>query len=735
VNARPDISFPEALASADEQLPVAMEPDSDLAGGGHGSLREYQVEAVRAIVAGLLQGGRGQLRTACGTGKTRMARHSADVLCPSGGVVVVACPSIALVAQTLREWSAESDGQAVLAVCGDETVSDSDSLVTATELPATVTTDPEVVAEWLRASESLALRLIVGTHRSSHVIGEGLRRAGVVAEMLIVDEAHRAAGRADKHVGLVHDDEYLPATRRLYATATAKILGNRQHEQTTVGMDNEDVFGPVLFSYPFSQAIHEGWLDDYRLVVMGATRRQILEHLAGLPRDATTGTAHTSLHTAMVQTVLARAARDFGLRRVLTFCRRINEAADFARTMRATLSTLPPEVKPERTPYVSHVHGGMSSRERDEQLDRLAQPPDGGWTVLTNVRCLAEGVDVPAIDGVVFTHPKQSTSEIVQAVGRALRRDPTGSGVATIVVPILLPDDADIDAVDVADYELLWQVVRALRAHDDVFGGNLDRARAAGGGRWVYEEKPLQHVLVELPEGYDDGSFLRHLTAKIVTSATDRWWDGFDALARFHGEHGNTDVDPSHVTAEGFHLGAWCARARSAYRQQRLASERIEALRGLGFDFLAMAAQWAAGMRAATRFHAEHGHLEPVRSLRVEGVELRAWLDKQRARAQAGELEPGRRAELDMLGMRWTAGWETFDDHLRALARFHGEHGHIDLDPGPDTVEGRLGMWLVSMRIQRKTRKLSAEQIAALDALGMNWRPPRTDSHSAPAGT
>ncbi|MEV5544193.1 DEAD/DEAH box helicase family protein [Saccharopolyspora shandongensis] len=138
--------------------------------------RYYQVEAVDRVCLGLREGGRGQLLSACGTGKTKMAQWSGEQLCQRGGVVVVVCPSIALVAQTLREWAADNHDHIALAVCGDDTVAD--SLVTAQDLPAVVTTDPGTVASWLRTPSAVGLRLIVGTHRSAHVIGAGLQQAG-----------------------------------------------------------------------------------------------------------------------------------------------------------------------------------------------------------------------------------------------------------------------------------------------------------------------------------------------------------------------------------------------------------------------------------------------------------------------------------------------------------------------------------------------------------------------------
>lgn len=712
-------------------------------GGGSKKIGEryYQVEAVTAICTGLAGGGRGQLRSACGTGKTVMAQRAAELLCTGGGLVVILCPSIALVAQTLREWEATTENYIALGVCSDDTIRD--SVATVDDIPATVTTDADAVAGWLRAKSNNQLRLIVGTHISAHVVGDALLAAGRSADLLVVDEAHRTAGIVDKHTALVHDDARFPAVRRLYATATPKIVGEKlrtgEKSFTTriAGMDDYTVFGPVLYDYPFAKAIDDKFLDDYRLVVMGVTRQEVIEHLAKLPRTATGGELHTSLHTAMVQTVLAKAARQYGFRRALTFCKQLNEANDFALTMKATLSALPDDMKPAGLLTTAFVHGGMSTTERDKRLQLLKKPPYDGWAVVTNVRCLSEGVDVPAIDAVAFTHPKQSTAEIVQAIGRALRRDPNGSGMATILVPILLPDNAedgdDLDGIDIRDYSLLWQVVKALRAHDEKLGAPIDDEKLTTSGRYYYEEQPLEHVLISLPPGYDDGAFLRQLTAKIISTSRVSWWANFAALKKFHEEHGHTAVRRDYIvkddlTQENVKLGVWTATIGTNYRKGLLARDKIQALEGLGFDFLPGAVEWAEGLRAATAFFEQHGHLEPVRTLKVQGMELRAWLDKQRDRAAAGELGQSRRDALTALRMRWHDRPKTFDEYCAALGAYRDKHGHLNIEPDPGTEAGHLGNWLIKIRIRRKMGHVPQEQIDALDALGVDWNCRQTNN-------
>lgn len=690
--------------------------------------RNYQVEAIQKCGLGLHDGGRGQLISPCGTGKTVMCQRIAELLCAPGGVVVIACPSIALILQTLREWGLTNRDHVALAVCGDDSAAD--DAVTVADLPSSVTTSPAQVAGWLAHPTGAAIRLIVTTHFSAHVVGEALRRADTVAELLIVDEAHRSAGLADKHTALVHHDEHLAARRRLYTTATPRIVGARGEDDAggKIGMDDEEIFGPVLFEYTFADGIADGYLDDYRLVVMGVTRREILENLSSLPRDAVASLdSPTGLHTAMVQTVLARAAAEFDLRRVLTFCRRVPESAEFARTMARTLSALPAELRPARPLYAAHVDGTMTLAARGKILDRLVNPPRDGWAVVSSCRCLGEGVDVPSVDAVAFTAPKQSIIDIIQAIGRALRRNPDGSGVATILVPILMPDDPDdVDETDFADYKLLWQVIRALRSHDSVLGHTLNRRRADS----IYNNsspQPLEQIVVDLPEGYDDGAFLRYLTARIISTTTTRWWDGYGHLKTYYDQHGHSHVGGDYVINDGtegrFGLGAWADRARAAHRRGDLASDRVEALIELGFDFGPEAVAWNAGIRAARTFHAKYGHLEPVRSLRVDGVELRAWLDKQRSQG-AAELGPDRAAQLDALGMRWSDEPRTFDEHVAVLRAHHAEHGNIDIEPDPATPEGRLGEWLIHVRILRKARKLAEAQVETLTELGMQWAPP-----------
>ena len=219
-----------ATASSYAYLQYPIKNANAINSGEIGDLTQLGVEAVDAIVAGQSAGGRGQVRAACGTGKTIVALHAARRLCPTG-LVVIACPSLPLLAQTLAVWAGTSGATHVLAVCGDDSVAD--VAVHATDLPCPVTTRREEITRWLRDTPGGQPRLILVTHTSAGVLGDGLTAADTTADLLIVDEAHHTAGWNGKHNTLIHHDDRLPATRRLYLSATPRLRPARRTTRTS----------------------------------------------------------------------------------------------------------------------------------------------------------------------------------------------------------------------------------------------------------------------------------------------------------------------------------------------------------------------------------------------------------------------------------------------------------------------------------------------------------------------
>ncbi len=688
-------------------------------------LRGYQEEAVAEIVEGLTAAARGTVVAACGTGKTLVSAYAAGRLVDEG-LMVVACPSLPLIAQTLREFTRFGVAARALAVCSDDTIAD--AAVHLCDLPCPVTTDPGRIAAWLRTSGPGERGLMLVTHLSADAAGQGLRDAGVTAGLLVVDEAHRTAGWAGKRARFLHTDDGLPARRRLYLTATPRVLtgGGRGPREDMLSMDDVDTFGRCFYTYPFARAIQDGWLDEYRLAVVGVTHQEALAVLRGVGRGASADGEDRLIRAAVVQTALARAAVEFGLRRIMVFCPWIRDSQHFAATLQATIAGLPADQRPKGRLTSIHVDGGHSHASRQKALDLLAEPPEDGWTVLSNARCLAEGVDVPAVDAVVFTAPKRSQIDIVQAVGRALRRNPHGSGIATILVPVLLPDDPNTGDEDLGEWETLCQVVRALQAHDDGLATalNIQRAKVrADQGRapGPPDDQPAlpPQVVLRLPDTHQVHDLLHHITVRVLEGTTSDWWVGYGALVRFHQHHGHVRVPWQHVQ-DGVNLYTWIAKRRAEYKKKKLAPDRVEALNQLGLPWTPGADAEQRLLDAVIAFHAEHGHLRVPTSLDPPYQ----WLCKRRRAYHDGTLDPELARLLTDMGMDWqTTTLLSFDDYYALAQQYHATHGHLNIPRGY-TIDGAdLYQWLVRQRHLANNNHLPDRHRQALDELGMVWSP------------
>ncbi|WP_331733357.1 Helicase associated domain protein (plasmid) [Embleya sp. NBC_00888] len=639
-------------------------------------MRPYQQEAITAIVEGLQARGRGQLHAACGSGKTFMALRVVENLVPESGVIVVLAPSLALVGQILREWRSGStiDFRA-MAVCSDEKVADAPTR--ATDLPVPVATDPAAIASWLGHG---GRRVIVGTYASADRVGQALNRAEVEADVLVCDEGHHLFGSRDAaRRRIVTDSAFLPHRRRLVMTATPDVAGWRTAD--ALSWRDEELFGPVLYRYPFSRGISEGYLKDYRLLVVGVSDVEARALLADTASDYVDG--QIGLRTVVAHAALAHARLEYGTERAITFHPRVQQAVDFARTLPATLARLPADKRPGGPVDATYVTGTMNARERDAVLDRLATPPVGGWTVVANAQCLTEGVDVPAVNTVAFTHPSRSVAKVTQAVGRALRRSPGITDTANIIVPIVVPDaTTEIDDLDPGDFEVVFEVVRALRAHDQDFANQLDRERwsqapNAAGDRHERAPGVPGRITFRLPTGTSD-RILTQLRLLTVRNSTSSWWDGYAEAHAYHREHGHLNVPRSHKNDNGSRLGAWIRTCRDHRRRGWMPPERIDALDRIGMVWEPRDAQRQQLLAACDRYLQHKKDLDsvPVGYVDAGGFRLGMALSHLRSLVKGfvkgrdgtpRTLDPDLRVELERRGMTMGPRGTTMDDDLKQL--------------------------------------------------------------------
>ena len=459
--------------------------------------KPHQERAVAAVLDGFGQHDRGQMILPCGTGKTVAALWVAERLVGLGGAVLYLVPSIALMGQTMREW-ASNRGMAhrYSAVCSDMKVGRVSEDQTLSELPLPVTTDPQAVAERM-VPDSGAMNVMFATYQSLPRVAEAQRiRGGGGFGLAICDEAHKTTGTdrgTDSRFRLIHDNGSISAGKRLYMTATPKVYTPQAKQQAgdsdfgVYSMDDEDVYGPEFHALSFREAVDDELLSDYQVVVIAAdgsvlgdgphkngqlSREQqvtlagVLDALAdpeteGLPRSGSraTGTVNPEV----------------SVRRAIAFSNTIRQSKNVETYLPQVADRLFSQADPETRRKelidleVRHIDGTSDALTRARSLQWLRDGDTGDTKclMLTNARCLSEGVDVPALDAVVMCAPRRSQVDVVQAVGRVMRRA-EGKEVGYVVIPVIVEDGQDAaDALEGSAFNEVWAVLRALRSHDE----------------------------------------------------------------------------------------------------------------------------------------------------------------------------------------------------------------------------------------------------------------------------
>ncbi|MEB3064777.1 DEAD/DEAH box helicase [[Mycobacterium] zoologicum] len=682
--------------------------------------RGYQREAIRAAVIGFDTADRGQMIMACGTGKTLTAQFIAAELDAQRTLVLV--PSLSLLKQTMRVWQSQGrPGVEALPVCSDETVSRIEDIPVehVSELGLPVTTDPGEIAAFLR--KRAAPRVVFSTYQSSPRIAEAFALGRVPAfDLIVADEAHRCAGPQSSNFSAVLDGDRIRAHRRLFMTATPRYFTGRvvkaagDEDLEVASMDDETTFGLVFHRLGFSEAISRKLLTDYQVAIVGvddATYRAYTDKGTLVTRD---GEVITDARSLAGQIGLAKAMRKYDLRRVISFHSRVARAQRFATEMPDVVGWMPARQRPAGGLWSRYASGAMTAGERHVLLQRLRRLDDGERGLLANARCLAEGVDVPTLDGVAFIDPRRSEVDIVQAVGRAIRKADDKT-VGTIVIPVFIDTEADPEAaLDDSVFKPVWDVIKALRAHDGDLAEQIDTLRREMGRRGGAPRLPDKiHLDVPVHVGQE---FVHAFDARLVEQTSAPWEFWFGLLQRYADEHGTALVLQSYVTEGGDRLGSWVTIQRSLRSKGRLSPVRQELLEALpGWSWVPKADQWEDGIQHLREYVDVHG-TAGIRDDYVcdDGYRLGKWVGKQRTNWT--NLPADRQHRLQRLP-GWTldarsALWET---SLTALTRFAAENGHAS-PPRGLLVDGiDVESWV---RRQRRTwDQLSEERQQRLQAL------------------
>ncbi|MFN2490118.1 MAG: Helicase associated domain protein [Actinomycetota bacterium] len=684
-------------------------------------------QAISAVAKGFRESARGQVIMACGTGKTLVGLWVAERLESRRTLVLV--PSLSLLSQTLREWTHNSARDfSYLAVCSDDTVRGQDDFMSRTaDLGLPATTDPDEIASFLRKR---SVSVIFATYHSSPQIAAAFNRNRVPwFDLAIADEAHRCVGLVRGDFATILDGGRILARRRLFMTATPKYFTNRirreagEAELEVASMDDEDVFGPAFHTLGFSEAIDRKLLSDYRVLIVGVDDDTWKEY-ARTGRFIVLGDEEIKdARTVALQLGVIKAMRRYSLRRVVSFHGRVANARRFATSLPSVFNWLPPRKRPRGVLWTRYISGEMPSGDRDVILGGFRDLGALERGVLSNARCLTEGVDVPSIDGVAFVDPRRSQIDIVQAVGRAIRRAEEKTH-GTVVLPVFASrwDNAD-DALIQSVFKPVWDVLKALRAHDDSLAEELDELRRSLGRRGTTGRTPRK-IEIDLPTSVTP-EFADAFHVRLVENTTSEWEFMFGLLARFVAREGHSRVPSMHLEANR-RLGTWVAWQRRLFKRGELLPDRIERLNSLPkWAWDAVAAEWDEGLGHLVHYIERKGDAYvPATFIDDDGFPLGSWVHNQRVFHRKGPLSEERVSRLEQLPhWVWDVRAEAWRDGRARLAGYAKRHGNALVPRAHIEPDGfALGAWVINQRARRVKGTLTKEQISELSSVvGWQW--------------
>lgn len=420
---------------------------------------------------------RGKLIMPCGTGKSLTAFWIAQALNPK--TIIVSVPSLALIRQSLADWTAEYLSHGVkpdwIAICSDETVGktgDADSTVaTVYETGIPTTTDIESIKNFLKKRSS-GPKIIFTTYQSAQRLCDAAKEANKQFDLLICDEAHKTVGSSSKSFSTLLFDENIKVKKRIFMTATERVYKQTSSgKDDVVSMDNPDIYGDVFHQLTFKEAIKQKIICDYKIITIAITEKEAASLIAENPElRVTTGknSFETDAHNLSVGLTLQKVFEKHGIKHAVTFHSSIKRATFFTEQQQVLLG--------EKGISNHHISSKQSAGERASLLRNFA---NDNKAIISNARCLTEGVDIPSIDCVVFADPKKSTVDIVQAAGRAMRQSKaTGKEYGYILLPLIIPDEDDLsDFAEDTNFKDIARVITSLSTQDERIAEQM-RARA-----------------------------------------------------------------------------------------------------------------------------------------------------------------------------------------------------------------------------------------------------------------
>ena len=676
----------------------------------------HQREAIEKITAELKAADRTTAVMACGTGKTLVALWAAEAQQPK--TVLVLVPSLALLSQTLPDWCKQTSwGERFryLCVCSDASVdreAQQDGYTFKKEdLEFSVTTNPKAVKGFL-ADNKDGVNVIFSTYQSAEVVAEGLK--GQTVDLGIFDEAHKTTGDKEGLFAFGLNDKNIRIRKRLFLTATPRHYKLNKRDKDgdfqVVSMNDEAVYGKVSYRLPFSTAVAAGIIVPYKVIISVSLNKEVD---AELLRRGSTRVRRDEIQAKWVanQIALKRAIEKTKATKIITFHSRVSLAEDFAGNDTRGFKE---HVKGFD---VFHVNGSQNAADRKALLEGFKAAPKG---LITNARCLTEGVDVPAVDMVAFVDPRKSKIDIAQAAGRAMRQcKATNKKLGYIVVPLFIEQkkgETEAEAFTRAGFDEVAEVLAAMLESDDDLVETIKEMQEARGRGDKFNPRQLHDKIEVIGPAINLDKLTQSIDVEILNQLGVSWDRSYGLLKKFKKDYGHCRVSQNRrVDTE--RLGTWVSTQRTF--KDRLSQDRIDRLNLLGFSWDPRIELWEGCFESLADFQKREGHCNTPSNLTANGIRVSSWIERQRARR--AQLTTHQIRRLNAIGFSWDPLEQQWEEAFTALQEFRKREGHCQV-PRSYTANGlKLGSWVKWQRNQKA--QLTPSRAKRLRILGFSWDP------------
>lgn len=671
---------------------------------------DHQKEAIAAITNELARSSRTTAVMACGTGKSIVSLWVAEKLEASS--ILILLPSLALVRQLLKEWCYESSWEEFpyICVCSDKTVAnDIDGTNENTiDFCFPVTTNTKELTEYFNKPNSR--KIVFSTYQSAKVVASAMGK-DFKFDLGIFDEAHKTAGKEGKQFSYAIDNNNIDINKRLFLTATPKHYSLRRksvYDETPVySMENEKIYGKISYKLTFSEAASRKIICNYKVVISVTTNEDV--NREAISRGGVEiGDDFVKAKQIANQLSIKECIEKYGVKKIFTFHKSIASAKSFTKDDLEGIS--------QQVPYLKtyHVNGKIKAGERE---NIIAEFKESDFALMSNSRCLTEGVDVPDVDLVAFMSPKRSQVDVIQATGRAMRKSP-GKNIGYVLVPIYLQTEKGetlADAVEASDFNEVFDVLNALQEQDEKLYGSLCKLKENSRKTKGYIDDYFNDVVGITGPEIDLIEMKNAITTRVVNKLAPVWHERFSELKEYFEVFGHTDVPKDNNNKQ---LANWVKYQRQQYKIGILPNDRIEKLEQLNFKWNVFLANWNDRYNHLEQYFKKYGTSNIPNEY---DASLYHWTRTQAKDNNNGKLSEERVNLLDKLGFNWEIRGpnEAWDNKFVELKAYYHKHGTTIMPARAPN----LGMWCVFQRQKYFSNNLDSKQISKLNSIEFVWAP------------